>query len=577
MLRRDVEPFLPAGLAGGSRRLPVARRRWLRHGLVGGLLAVGAIGPLVLNEFQVGLIALGLTYGLFALGLDLAWGRAGIVSIGHAVFFGLGVYGVAIAMSGDASPLVGAAAGIVLAGALGALVAAAGLRRAANPSTMAVLTLATTLLAEKIARSWWSVTGGSTGIFVQPIASTSAYYEVCLAVTALAAYALSFGVYRRPFGNRLTAIRLNSQRAEHLGVDVYRDRVIAFALSAAISAVAGGLAAPLMSSVSPDRVGIGLSTQVLVWVAIGGKGTLLGPILGALAATYGQDALASSIGDSYLLLLGLMFVGSVLVAPAGVAGFFRAGPEVVETAAGVAPSLRQAQRDRGGIACEDIVKRYSGNVALNGASLVAEAGEIVCLIGPNGAGKSTLLAVISGATPCDSGRVTLRGRAVERAPPHLRSNEGLARTFQVPSLFLGLTVGEHLTLARQEAQTPIALPEDYAGLERDQKDRIVDELSLSDRRSLEIAMAVCSNPDVLLLDEPAAGLARVEATRLAGTLRALRDELGCAIVCVEHDMEIVRGLADRVVCLHRGRIISEGSMDAVSSDPEVRRAYLGLA
>jgi branched-chain amino acid transport system permease protein len=577
MLGRHAEALQRGRLAEGAREIPVPVSRWLRHGPVVALLAAGAICPLVLNEFQVGLIALGLTYGVFALGLDLAWGRAGIVSIGHAVFFGLGVYGVAIAMSRDVSPLVGAAAGLALATTLGALIAAAGLRRAANPSTMAVLTLATTLLAEKIARSWWSVTGGSTGIFVPPIASTSAYYGFCLAMTALAACALSFGVYRRPFGNRLTAIRLNSQRAEHLGVDVYRDRVITFALSATISAIAGGLAAPLMSSVSPDRVGIGLSTQVLVWVAIGGKGTLFGPILGALAATYGQDALASSIGDSYLLLLGVMFVASVLVAPAGVAGFFSAGPPVVEPAAGAAaPSPRRAQGERGGFACERIVKRYSGNVVLNGVSLAVSAGEIVCLIGPNGAGKSTLLAVLSGATSCDSGRVTLHGRAVEQAPPHLRSREGLARTFQVPSLFAGLTVGEHLALARQETRAPIALPSDYARLEQDQKDRAVEELSLSDRRSLEIAMAVSSNPDVLLLDEPAAGLARVEATKLAQTLRSLRDDLGCVIVCVEHDMEIVRDLADRVVCLHRGRIISEGSMDAVSSDPEVRRAYLGL-
>ncbi len=133
-----------------------------------------------------------------------------------------------------------------------------------------------------------------------------------------------------------------------------------------------------------------------------------------------------------------------------------------------------------------------------------------------------------------------------------------------------------MILARQEAGGRVALPEAYARFEREQGGGRVEDLSLSDRRSLEIAMALCSSPSVLPLDEPAAGLARVEANRLAATLRALRDELGCAIICVEHDMEIVRDLADRVVCLHRGRIISEGSMDAVSADPEVRRAYLGL-
>jgi len=541
------------------------------------LLAAAVLCPFLLNEFKVGLLALGLAYGLFAVGLDLAWGRAGIVSIGHAVFFGLGVYGVAIAMARDGSPLAGAAAGIVLAALLGAAIAAAGLRRSTNPSTMAVLTLAVTLLAEKIARSWWSVTGGSTGIFVQPIGSTTVYYWFCLAATTIVVGGLWLAVLRRPFGNRLVAIRLNSQRAEHLGIPVFRERVVAFTLSAAVCALAGGLAAPLMSSVSPDRVGIVLSTQVLVWVAIGGKGTILGPVLGAMAATYGQDALATWMGDSYLLLLGVLFIGSVLLVPAGIAGQFQSGPQLADTAPRApAPARPALSRGGDGLACEGVVKRFSGNVVLDGVDLRVPAGEIVCLIGPNGAGKSTLLAILSGAIACDAGSVTLRGERVESQPPHLRIAAGLARTFQVPSLFPGLSVSEHLVLARQEAGVRVALPEVYARLERERGGLSVESLSLGDRRSLEIAMALCSNPAVLLLDEPAAGLGRNEANRLAGALRALRDELGCAIVCVEHDMEIVRDLADRVVCLHRGRIISEGTMDAVSADPEVRRAYLGL-
>ena len=159
-------------------------------------------------------------------------------------------------------------------------------------------------------------------------------------------------------------------------------------------------------------------------------------------------------------------------------------------------------------------------------------------------------------------------------PPHRRVGSGLGRTFQVPSLFPGLTVSEHFVLARQEAANP-PVPRPYQEFVRRHGSTPVEKLSLSDRRSLEIGMALCSQPDVLLLDEPAAGLAHNEARRLATTLSAMRDEIGCAIVCVEHDMEIVRGMADRVICLHQGRILSEGTMDEVSADPEVRRAYLG--
>ncbi len=542
------------------------------------LLAAAVLVPFTLSEFKVGLIGLGLTYGLFAVGLDLAWGRTGIVSIGHAVFFGLGVYGIAIAITHHVSPEIGGLIAVLLAGGAGALIAAAGLRRSTNPSTMAVLTLAITLLAEKVARDWWSVTGGSSGLFVPPLTGTTIYYWICLvAITGLVA-ALWFGVLNRPLGNRLTAIRLNDQRAEHLGIPVFKGRVIAFTLSAIVAAIAGALSAPWMSSVSPDRVGIVLSTQVLVWVAIGGKNSILGPMLGAVALTYGQDALASSLGSYYLLILGLLFIVSVLLVPNGIAGLLRTREHLAETTpvAAAAPAVRRAAGDDA-LACTGIEKNFVGNRVLSSVTLAVKPAEIVCLIGPNGAGKSTLLNVFSGALQPDAGTVTLGGRSIEETPPHERVAAGLARTFQVPSLFAGLSVNEHLMLARQEAGFVAPLPAGYAALETRHGDQRVETLSLSDRRALEIAMALCARPEVLLLDEPAAGLARNDAGKLAQTLRALRDEVGCAIVCVEHDMEIVRDLADRVICLHHGRIISEGTMDVVSADPIVRRAYLGMA
>ena len=542
------------------------------------LLAAAVLVPFTLSEFKVGLIGLGLTYGLFAVGLDLAWGRTGIVSIGHAVFFGLGVYGVAIAVTRHFSPELGGLIAVVLAGGVGAVTAAAGLRRSTNPSTMAVLTLAITLLAEKVARDWWSVTGGSSGLFVPPLTGTVTYYWICLvAITAIVA-ALWFGVLNRPLGNRLSAIRINDQRAEHLGIPVFRGRVVAFTLSAVVAAIAGALSAPWMSSVSPDRVGIVLSTQVLVWVAIGGKNSIVGPMLGAVALTYGQDALASSLGSYYLLILGLLFIVSVLLVPNGIAGVLRTREHLAETTPHAAP-VPGPRRSGGGdaLACALVEKHFAGNTVLNGVTLSVKPAEIICLIGPNGAGKSTLLNVFSGALRPDSGSVSLGGERIDQTPPHHRVAAGLARTFQVPSLFAGLSVKEHLMLARQEAGSVAPLPASYAALESGHGEQRVETLSLSDRRSLEIAMALCSRPDVLLLDEPAAGLARNDAGRLARTLRALRDEVGCAIICVEHDMEIVRDLADRVVCLHHGSIISQGTMDQVSADPIVRRAYLGMA
>jgi branched-chain amino acid transport system permease protein len=538
-----------------------------------------AAGPLYMGEFQVGLIGLGITYGLFAFGLDIAWGRAGIISIGHAVLFGLGAYGVAIAQTNGMPAILGAIAGIICAVVLGALIGAIGLRPAANPSTMAVLTLALTLLAERAGIAWVPVTGGSTGLLVDSPASNDSYYWICLAATLAIVIAVWLLVFRRPFGNRLAAIRLNERRAEHMGIPIHRERVIALTLSAAVSAIAGALAAPWMTAVTPGQVGILLSTQVLVWLAVGGRATLFGPFLGAIAATWGQDALAGSIGDVYLLILGVLFVLSVMLVPKGVAGLIPAEPEVADTVGeGSADAAAVAPRPLAGpvLAADGIVKRFEGNLVLDHAAITVRPGEIVCLIGPNGAGKTTLLNVVSGAITPDAGTVTLAGTAVTRLPPHLHAAAGMARTFQVPSLFPGLTVGDHLVLARQEAHGA-PLPSAYADFARRLGSLPVEALSLSDRRSLEIAMAMCARPAVLLLDEPAAGLAFQESRGLVEMLKAMRRDIGCAIVCVEHDMEIVRGLAERVVCLHRGRVLSEGTMDEISADAEVRRAYLGHA
>jgi branched-chain amino acid transport system permease protein len=567
--------FRLPGLAfrGGAEHL------WLGRALNLAVVVVLALGPFYMGEFQVGLIGLGITYGLFAFGLDIAWGRAGIISIGHAVLFGLGAYGVAIAETHGVAAIWGGLAGLACALVLGAAIGAIGLRPAANPSTMAVLTLAVTLLAERAGIAWVPVTGGSTGLLVDAPFSNNGYYWVCLAAALAIVAVVWLLVFRRPLGNRLLAIRLNERRAEHMGIPIHRERVIALTLSSGVAAIAGALAAPWMTAVTPDRVGILLSTQVLVWLAVGGRATLLGPFLGALAATYGQDALAGSIGDVYLLILGVLFVLSVVLVPMGVAGLVPAERQVADTTdrapvrrAG-APALAGAGA---ALVAEGIVKHFEGNLALDGAGLSVQPGEIVCLIGPNGAGKTTLLNVLSGAIPLDGGTVELSGVAVTRAPTHRRIAAGLARTFQVPSLFPGLTVDEHLILARQEAGNA-PLPAAYQDFAARHGGTAAEALSLSDRRMLEIAMAMCARPTVLLLDEPAAGLAYQESKGLVDTLRRMRDELGCAIVCVEHDMEIVRGLADRVICLHHGRVLKAGTMDDISADDEVRRAYLGLA
>jgi len=552
----------------------------------------------VLSEFYLGLVALGLAYGLFAFGLDLVWGRAGIVSIGHAVFFGAGAYGVPIAKVHAAPPVLGGAAGIAAAAALALAIGGAGLRRKATPSTMAVLTLGVTLLGAQVATAWVGVTGGTNGLLVLTGLSGAATMWCCLAVAAAVVALCQVLVFRAPLGNRLTALRLNPQRARHLGIDTQRLGLLALAMGAAIAALAGAVAAPLVGLISPEVVGILLSTQVLIWVALGGRNTLLGPFAGAMLATLGQNLLTDVSLSYYLLLLGALFVVVVIVAPDGLVGWLRRPVEVRpawrplrRSAAWVTalpdgprasppdgsttpppPAARQGQA----VAVSGVVKRYGGTPAVDGVSIAVAAGEIVCLVGPNGAGKTTLLDVISGDLEADEGRVLVLGHDVSRAPVHRRARLGLARTFQTPSLFGTLTVGEHLTLARQEARGTQQLPESYRRLEDSLSGVAAERLSLGDRRSLEIAVALAGGPRLLLLDEPAAGLSPDEAHELARALLAVRDQLGCAMLAVEHDMEIVRMLADRVVVLHQGAVLRQGSFEEVHVDGRVRDAYLGV-
>ena len=542
--------------------------------LIAAAIVLAGLCPMVLGTFHLELVALALLYGLLAFGLDIAWGRAGIVSIGQAVFFGVGAYGVAIAQAHGVWLGVGWLGAIIVSTLIATAIGGAGLRPMSSASTMAVLTLATTLLAEKIAISWTPVTGGSNGLFVTPPQNSSQYFWMVLAFVVAVVFAAKRFIIDSRLGNRLTATRLNERRAEHLGMPVFQVRLLAFVAGAAVSTIAGSMAAPLITTITPDRVGIILSTQALVWVALGGRATILGPFVGAFVAVIGQDVLSGTLGPYYLLLLGVLFTLSVIFMPAGIVGLVESGDRVRKSISG---RTRCPQPTMAALDVDDLTVRLGGNTILDSLELSVAPEEIVCLIGPNGAGKSTLLNVLSGQLSASAGRMRLGTRDLAATSAADRVELGVGRTFQVPSLFPNLTVSEHLALARQEGGPDVDLPQRYEEMAATLADVPIEKLSLGDRRLLEIGMAICLRPRFLLLDEPAAGLARHEAELLVQDLKTLRAEAGCAIICVEHDMDLVRRLADRVICLHRGTVLSQGTMDEVSADPNVRRSYLGQA
>ncbi|MCU1545791.1 MAG: hypothetical protein JWP30_891, partial [Homoserinimonas sp.] len=412
----------------------VATRHWVA--LSAAAVTVAA-APFVLPSYPLALLTLALAYGLFAFGLDLSWGRVGVVSIGHAAFFGIGAYGVAIAAHNQVPQLIGAIGALVISAVTALLIGRIGLGPKALASTMAVITLALTLLAEQGARSWLDLTNGSNGIFVPSPGVVANFYTTGVLVFVIVV-AVWFLLLRGRFGRRAVAVRFNEHRTEHLGVSPIRIKVTAFVLSALIATAAGAIAAPVMGLVSPGTLGIVMSTQVLVWVAVGGKGTIFGVFLGAAVVTIGQQYLGDAIGAWYLLVLGVVFILVVKFAPSGLVGILSAvlRRNISRTASQGAIIDARSPLDRpkhtipGGA---DAIRVTAMHLAfgavpiIKGVDLAITCGEIVCLIGPNGAGKTTLLNLIAGDLSATSGRIEVLGQDVTRWAPHRRANLGLGR------------------------------------------------------------------------------------------------------------------------------------------------------
>ncbi|MDX3192996.1 ATP-binding cassette domain-containing protein [Streptomyces sp. MN03-5084-2B] len=539
---------------------------------------LGVAAPFGLGAFTLAILTLGLTYGLFAFGLDLAWGRAGLLSVGHAAFFGLGAYAVAIGQDHGWPPVVTLLPAIVASVVIALLVAGIGLASAVPDAPMILLTLGIGLLLQKAATSFTAVTGGSNGMSVSDTGVVSAYYRTLVVAAVLVA--LCGWLLRSRFGAQLAAAARNPERAEQTGIDTKRVRTIAFALSATVSTVAGALYAPVAGLVSPPVFGLALSTSVLVWLAVGGRESVPGPFLAAVVLTAGQQLLGSSWQSWYVLGLAAVFVFVVQVLPGGVAGTARAwlrrGKPPV-TLPRAKPRPRPVPPGAGpALALHGVSKSFGPVGVLDGVDLVVPPGRCVCLIGPNGAGKSTLLAIVAGQLAADAGSLRLFGRDVAALPVHARVRLGVGRMFQIPSVIGELSPADNIRLARLGAPAEVELPAEYAGLAADE-DTVASTLALADRRRLEVAMVLAGAPRLVLLDEPAAGLGPDDARQLVRALRDVIAHTGCAMLVVEHDMEIVRGLADDVAALHQGRVIAHGSMDEIVADAAVRQAYLGAS
>jgi branched-chain amino acid transport system permease protein len=556
--------------------------------------------PWLAGEFwayQMGLLYL---YAIAALGVGLCWGRAGFLPLGQGLFFGMSAYlsGLALIAFDESFwlllllPLAAVASG-VLAFVLGTLVFR---RRGESGPYFSMITLALALLAGQVANNWESVTGGFNGLKGIPglpglDSFTAAYY---VAATALVlSCALLVWLYRAPLGVLWAAIAHNERRVVLFGFDTNRLKAVAFGVSGLLAGIGGALYAPQQGLVTPQLCGFVLSADLVIWAAVGGRGRLLGPVLGALLI----GALTSALRDSFRfweIAIALVFIAIVLVYPQGLIGVFaplerwwrRPRPEPAALAAPARPQSAAATR-----LVLDAVDVQVGEVRiLDQLSLTIDKPGIFCVIGPNGAGKTSTFNLLTGELRSQAGRVSFDGQPIDRLQTHRIVGLGIGRKLQIPSVFAHLSIADNLAIALWSGRaTPLdllrprlrrwsspllqVLRERYPFLA--DAERSASALAHGERQILELALALLGEPRLLLLDEPCAGLSPQETAQVIDVIRWASERRGATIVVIEHDMSLVRHLADHVFVLHNGRLLAEGAVAEIQANDAVKAIYVG--
>ena len=560
-----------------------------------------ALLPLLAGEFWAYQMSLLYLYAIAALGIGLCWGRAGFLPLGQGLFFGLSAYLSGLALIAfDQSlwlllllPLAAVASG-ALAYGIGTLVFR---RRGESGPYFSMITLALALLASQIANNWESVTGGFNGLKGIPglpgLDSVIAAYYVAAVALVLACGAVVW-LYRAPLGVLWAALADNERRVVLFGFDTNRLKAVAFGVSGLLAGLGGALYAPQQGLVTPQLCGFVLSADLVIWAAVGGRGRLLGPVLGALLV----GALTSALRDSFRfweITIAVVFIVIVLVYPQGLIGVFAPlerwwGRRRQRAVAAIDAPPRGQGDATVRLHLEAVELRVGEVLILDKLSLAIERAGIFCVIGPNGAGKTSTFNVLTGELRAQAGRVRFDGLAIERLPTHRIVALGIGRKLQIPSVFAQLSIADNLAIAvwggrtrpldllrppLRRWSTPLlqALRERYAFLADAQ--RTAAELAHGERQVLELALALLGEPRLLLLDEPCAGLSPQETAQVIDVIRWAGERSGATIVVIEHDMSLVRKLADHVFVLHNGRLLAQGSVADIQANPAVKAIYVG--
>ncbi|MGA0894505.1 MAG: ATP-binding cassette domain-containing protein [Ilumatobacteraceae bacterium] len=551
------------------------------------------------------LVAEMLTNFILALGMQVFIGNTGVLSFGHMAFAQIASYATALVVipvaakatslpdipfglgEVEVGPVTATLVALAVTIAIGAAFGVAVCRASGLAPTM--ITLAALFVVDQVVKNWEELTRGAGGLTGVPILGGNGV----LWLGAFIALVVAHQFQESRIGRFAAATRDDELAAPALGISLFTSRYAAWMVSIGLIALGGALRAQSLGTVNPKQFTLDAGILVLAMVVVGGMRTVSGTVLGTIVITVGNEVFRQ-LGDPQRLgierfpdlFLGGVMLAVMLARPGGILGDLD-----------VAAVLRRRMRwradsspDRAGsttadeavLSADGVIVRFGGFTALDGARIAVRPGEVVGLIGPNGAGKTTLFNVITGLVEETDGRVQLGDVDLSDASPVAVARAGLGRTFQNLRLFANLSVRDNVAVtamvaARHRPQRPTPDPDDLleaVGL-LDRAERRADALDYGSQRRLELARAAALAPLYLLLDEPTSGMSDAESLEMVTAVRSIAQRVGAGVLVIDHDLGFITTISDHIVVLNEGRVLAEGSPDAVRADPAVAAAYLG--
>ncbi len=543
---------------------------------------------------------------LYVAGTGVLISYLGLIPFGGSLFFGLAGYVTAIGLLrwfGGANELLGLVASVVFSIALAVPVGLLTLRR--SGLYFSLLTIACTQISYEIIYKWTAVTGGENGLqnVPRPMLASAFSFHVFVVVLIVAVIAAVWRIVHSPLGRLFQAVRDNEQRTISLGYSVFPIKLAGFVLYAAVTGLAGGLMTLFLRGVYPNPLSWEHAPEPVLMLVLGGIHHVLGAIWGATAFIVLQDQLSAIVAKWWLIFAPILMVVA-LTCPEGLHGLLRRArklrgwtlvrPSVPARPAKIArfqPPAPGAGSGQPLLRVRGLTKSFGKLVVASGYDFDVHAGTLHSFIGPNGAGKTTFFNMLTGIVQSNSGTVTFLGQDITTWPMDKRARLGLARSFQIVSVFTNLTAFENIRLAIQaqrpgafdfwrdaygdeEANAKVWSILDAVGL-TERAAEVCADLSHGERRLLEIGITLATDAQLLLLDEPLAGLGEADRTRVSALIKMLARSHG--VVLIEHDIDRVLAMSDRITVLHQGKLIADGKPAEVAASPEVISAYLGAA